>query len=124
MDVASTLEFNRSYAHNADSHERCQSDMLRGCRTSEGQAAALNSAVVHFANMLLLQRLRTPADRRAVKDLLALRDFSPLEHRPSVAVSAQAVRLGWSLLTRASSSTGKSANLHKDNHHGFIALHD
>ena len=55
----------------------------------------------HFAGMLLEQRLRTPKDRLAVRELLLARGFELAEaSKPSSAISATALQIGWAHLPR------------------------
>ena len=55
----------------------------------------------HFASMLLEQRLRTSKDRLAVRELLLARGFElPEASKPSSAISATALQIGWAQLQR------------------------
>ena len=79
-----------------------QDQKLAGCcRPGTQQDGMMEEAVQHFAGMLLEQRLRTSKDRLAVRELLLARGFELSEaSKPSSAISATALQIGWAHLPR------------------------
>lgn len=64
---------------------------------------ALEAAVEHFVGIMFVQRLRTPTDRQAVRDIFQKvwgRGLQPQE-RPSISVTPTTVRVGRAILPRA-----------------------
>ena len=78
---------------------------------SQGEAAALDAAVQHYASLLFLQRLRTAADRQHAAAVFA-EAWEGVQHgwlaslaqRPELHVSPAALKVGWACLPRASST--------------------
>lgn len=73
-----------------------------GCRGVDLEEAELEAAADHFADMLFVKRLRTDADRQAVRELWQEVWRRPLrdQGRPSFRVSHDAVLIGRACLSR------------------------
>jgi hypothetical protein len=73
---------------------------LPSCRPA-GQDADTVALAEHFLHMLLVERLRTPADRLAVADLMLFRGFSLSQvAKPSTHITSAAFHVGLACLTR------------------------
>ena len=73
---------------------------LLSCRPDEGEGSTVHLAE-HFLLMLLAERLRTPADRLAVSELMRFRGFSlPEVIKPSSRITPDALQVGSASLPR------------------------
>ncbi len=75
------------------------------------EAGFLEAAALHFAHMLFVDRLRTPTDRRQVVQLMddILGHQPDQQQRPAIAISPEALQIGWACLPRAASAQQSAA---------------
>ncbi|KAL4440107.1 hypothetical protein ABPG75_003108 [Micractinium tetrahymenae] len=107
-------------------------DLLRWCELAEsavpaapagadaqqggGEAAALDSAVQHYASLLFLQRLRTAADRRHAATVFAEAWGADAMwqgrqgQQPELHISPEALQVGWACLPRTGPTSAGALN--------------